>query len=77
MLSVYDRIKQQIITIIEYILYYENDHNIPYFEGLFILSLREVKVSAIEYLNPSRSFSSFWRTSESALLCNSARVVSS
>ena len=77
MLLVYDRIKQQIITIIEYNLYYENDYNIPYFKGLFILSLREVKVSTIEYLNPSRSFSSLWRTSESVLLCNSTRVISS
>jgi len=58
-----------------FIWYDKNGHDIPYFEGLFILSLKAVYPSAIEYLNPLSWRSSFYRTLGSALLCSFASAV--
>ena len=62
---------------IKYMFYYKNGSDAPYFDGLSILSLTKVYTSAIEYLNPLSSLSSFRRISESALLCSFTSVVSS
>ncbi len=51
--------------------------DLPYFEGLFILSLRKVYKSAIEYLNPLSWLCSSERTLKSALLCSFTSALNS